>query len=194
MIRAIKAIRDNLAGAFEIMMGRPEGLSRLDTSLDGFWRSFAAVILVVPFALLAMLSQEPLAVQAGVPDAPITGATLALNGIALLVDWFAFPLVFAVMARPFGLGSRYVPFIVARNWASVIIGAMVAIVHALHLVHVLPTALLPYALLVAIAISLRFSYLIARITLLVSMALALPIVILDLLLSLFIWSAFDRFF
>ncbi len=101
--------------------------------------------------------------QAGVPDAPITGATLALNGIALLVDWFAFPLVFAVIARPFGLGSRYVPFIVTRNWASVIIGAMVAVVHALHLVGVLPTALLPYALLVAIAVSLRFSYLIARI-------------------------------
>ena len=94
---------------------------------------------------------------------------------------------------PFGLGSRYVPFIVARNWASVVIAAMVSVVHVLHLVGVLPSAVMPYALLVAIAVSLRFSYVIARTTLLVSMALALPIVILDLLLSLTIWSFFERF-
>ena len=72
------------------------------------------------------------------------------------------------------------------------IGAMVSVVHALHLLGVLPTAAMPYALLVAIAVSLRFSYVIARTTLFVSMALALPIVILDLLLSLTIWSVFDR--
>ena len=193
MMGGLTAVRDNLAGALEVMLGRPEGLNRLDTSLDGFWRSFGAVVLVAPFALLSLLSQQPLAVEAGRPPAPLTGARLALYGIALLVDWFAFPLVFALLARPFGLGSRYVPFIVARNWASVIIGAMVAVVHVLHLLGVLPTVLLPYALLVAIAVSLRFSYVIARTTLLVSMAMALPIVILDLLLSLTIWSLFDRF-
>ena len=191
MMAALKSIRDNLAGAFEIMMGRPEGLNRLDTSIDGFWRSFGAIVLIVPFALLALISQQPLAAETGPPQ-PLTGADIALDGIALMVDWFAFPLLFAVLARPFGLGSHYVPFIVARNWASVIIGAIVAIVHAAHILGVLPTVALPYALLVAIAVSLRFSYVIARTALFVSMQLALPIVILDLLLSLTIWSLFDR--
>ena len=41
-------LRDNLAGAWQVMLGRPEGLNRLDTSLEGFWRSFAAIVLVVP--------------------------------------------------------------------------------------------------------------------------------------------------
>ena len=50
-------VRDNLTGAWHLMLGRPEGLNRLDTSLEGFWRSFAAVILLVPFGhLLAMVS------------------------------------------------------------------------------------------------------------------------------------------
>jgi hypothetical protein len=193
MIGGLKSIRDSLAGAFEIMLGRPEGLNRLDTSIDGFWRSFGAVVLVAPFALLSVLSQQPLMATAGAAPSPLTGAQLSLDGIALLVDWFTFPIVFAVLARPFGLGSHYVPFIVARNWASVVIAAMVAVVHALHLLGVLPTAVMPYALLVAIAISLRFSYVIVRTTLFISMALALPIVILDLVLSLTIWSLFDRF-
>ncbi|MGH6924724.1 MAG: hypothetical protein ACRED5_13385 [Propylenella sp.] len=194
MIGKLQSIlTENLAGAWEVMLGRPEGLNRLDTSLEGFWRSFAAVILLVPFALLALFSQEPLAEQTGGSAPHLSGSGLALEGIALLADWFAFPVVFALVARPFGLGSRYVPFIVTRNWAAVIIGAMVGVVHALHLAGVLPTALVPYLLLVAIAVALRFSYVIARTTLAVSMGMAIPIVMLDLLLSLTIWSVFDRF-
>ena len=173
------------------MLGRPEGLNRLDTSLEGFWRSFAAVILVAPFALLSLLSQRPL--QSGTASAvPLSGGVLAWDGLALLVDWFTFPLIFALLAPPLGLGARYVPFIVARNWASVIIAAMVAVVHALHLLGVLPTAVMPYVLLVAVAVALRFSYVIARTALAVSVALALPIVVLDLVISLVIWSVFDR--
>jgi hypothetical protein len=192
MIGGLRSIRDNLAGAFEVMLGRPDGLDRLDTSVDGFWRSFGAVILVAPFAFLSLLSQQALSTQAGASSG-LTGAQITLDGIALLVDWFTFPIVFAILARPFGLGSHYVPFIVARNWASVVIAAMVSIVHILHLVGVLPSAAMPYALLLAIAVSLRFSYVIVRTTLFVSMALALPIVLFDLLLSLTIWSLFDRF-
>src|SRR4051812_12532813 len=108
-------LRDNLAGAWHVMLGRPAGLDRLDTSLEGFWRSFAALILVAPFALLALISEEKLTPEAA---AALTGGSLAIYCLALLVDWFSFPLVFALLARPFGLGARYVPFIVARNWAS----------------------------------------------------------------------------
>ena len=68
MIGGLRSIRDNLAGAFEVMLGRPDGLDRLDTSVDGFWRSFGAVVLVVPFAFLSLLSQQPLAAAAGAPS------------------------------------------------------------------------------------------------------------------------------
>jgi hypothetical protein len=186
-------LRENLAGAWQVMLGKPEGLNRLDTSLEGFWRSFAAVILVVPFGLLALYSQAPLVEEVGGTPLQLTGSRLVLEGIALLADWFAFPIVFALVAPPFGLGSRYVPFIVTRNWASVITGAMVGAVHALHLLGVLPTALVPYLILAAIAVALRFYYVIARTALAAPMGMALPIVMLDLLISLTIWSAFDRF-
>jgi hypothetical protein len=191
-MNVLVAIRENLAGAWQVMLGRPAGLGRIDTSLDGFRRSFAAVVLVAPFALLSLFSQRPLQAEPGVATPALTGGLLAWDGVALLVDWFAFPLIFALLAPPLGLGPRYVPFIVTRNWASVLIAAMVGVVHALHLLGVLPTAVMPYVLLVAIAVSLRFSYIVARTALAVSIALALPIVILDLLISLVVWSAFDR--
>ena len=188
-------VRENLAGAWQVMLGRPEGLNRLDTSLEGFWRSFGAVILLVPFAALALMAQGPLGsgAEAEAVVEPLTASGLALEGIALLCDWFAFPLVFAFIAPPFGLGSRYVPFIVARNWASVITGAMVALVPALQVLGLLPAALVPLMLLVAIAVALRFSYMIARLALAVPMSMALAVVALELLISLTVWSAFDRF-
>lgn len=185
-------LRDNIAGAWQIMLGRPEGINRLDTSLEGFWRSFAALVLVAPFAALSIVSEQPLMPVSGVAE-PITAGLVALYGIALVVDWFSFPLVFALVAHPFGFGSRYVPFIVARNWASVIIAAMVSIVYVLSLLGVLPPAAMPYAVLVATGVALRFSYVIARTTLAIGVAMALPIVILDFLLSLVVWSVFQKF-
>ena len=185
-------IRGNLSGAWAVMLGRPEGLHRLDTSLEGFWRSFAVVVLLLPFVVLALLSQKRLAVAADETPEPFTAGGLSLDFMVVVVDWFAFPLIFALLANVFALGPRYVSFIVARNWASLIIAALMAILHALHVVGVLPSAVMPWVLLAAIGVSLRFAYVIARTALAVGWGMAVPIVVVDLLISLTIWSAFDR--
>jgi hypothetical protein len=194
MMGGLSTIRDNLAGAWQVMLGRAEGLNRLDFSLEGFWRSFAAVILLVPFLLLMMLAEQPLAEGAGVDAGPLTASRMALQGIAMLIEWFAFPLVFAAIAPPFGLSSRYVPFIVTRNWAQVIVGAMIGVIEALVVVGVIPAAAASFVILAAFAVTLRFSYMVVRLSLAVSMGMALPIVVLDLLLSLTIWTVFERLF
>lgn len=193
MSGSVARLADNLSGAWAVMRGRPEGLARLDVSLEGFWRSFGAILLVAPFALVTLLSQRRLAAAAGgdpgVPASGIGGA----EAVGLVADWLIFPLAFALLARPLCLGTRYVPFIVARNWAAVLISAMVAIVHALHLVGLLPSPAAPFILLVAVVVALRFSYLIARTALDVTMQVALPVVMFDFILSMTIWSAVDRF-
>ena len=183
---------DNLAGAWLVMRGRAEGLNRLDLSLEGFWRSFAAILLIVPFALVGLISQRTLAPEEGEPAVVLTERGLGLEAVALLGDWLTFPLIFALMAGPLGLAARYVPFIVARNWASVIITAIVSIVHAGHIVGLVPSELASLLLFLAIALALRFSYVIARTTLAVPLTVALPIVLLDLLISLTVWSLFDQ--
>ena len=174
------------------MRGRPEGLNRLDLSIEGFWRSFAAIGLVIPFAALGFISQARLAASAGEGSVEPVGGGFGAEAVALIADWLTFPLVFAVLARALGLGARYVPFIVARNWASVIIAALVSVIHAAHLVGLLPPALASFALLVAVAVALRFSYVIARTALAAPLSVALPIVMLDFLISLTVWSAFDQ--
>jgi hypothetical protein len=182
-------LRDNLAGAWQVMLGRSQGLNRLDTSLDGFWRSFAAIVFLIPFTSMSLLSQDLYNRNSGIP-ARLTGGSFGIYGIALVVDWVAFPLIFAVLARVFGFGARYVPFIVSRNWASVILTALAAIVDLLHLGGVLPSPALPVAGLIVTAIAIYVSYKVTRTALAVSVVTAVPIVVLDILVSLTIWSAF----
>jgi hypothetical protein len=188
-------LRDSLAGAWTIMRGRREGLARLDLSIEGFWRSFGAIVLLIPFAALALLSQQRMVEAAGDGvDAPggLAGGGIGVEAVAFLADWVLFPLVFAVLARPLGLGARYVPFIVARNWAAVILAAMLAVVHAVHVLGIVPTALAPYLLIAALAVALRFSYVVAKTALDVPIGVALGAVVLDFLISLMVWSAADR--
>jgi hypothetical protein len=186
-------LRQNLAGAWDVMLGRRQGLAKLDLSIEGFWRSFAALVLVIPFNVLALLSQRRLLEESGATETAALANGIGVEAIALLADWITFPIVFAGLARPLGLAARYVPFIVARNWAAVIVSAMIAVVHAAHVVGILPSSLAPMFLLVTIAIALRFAYVIARTTLDVSAATAIGIVALDFLISLLIWSAVERF-
>ena len=137
-------IADNLAGAWAVMLGRRDGLARLDQSVEGFWRSFAAILLLIPFAVLALLSQRQMMAAVG-PDSAseVPADGFGFEMIALAVDWVMFPIVFAGLARPLGLASRYVPFIVARNWSAVILSAMLAPVHAFHIVAILPSSYVP---------------------------------------------------
>jgi hypothetical protein len=181
-------IRENLVGAWQILSGRPEGLNRLDTSIEGFWRSFAIVVVIAPIAFLTLVGEEVAPADSAAVVEPLTTAGVLLFAITVLVDWFAFPLVFALLAPSFGLGSRYIPFIVARNWASIYISAIVAIVHVLRIFGLVPTVVLPFALLIVLGVALWLSYVIVRTTLSVSITMALPIVVLDFLLSLVIWS------
>ena len=122
--------------------------------------------------------------EAGQSLGAATSGDIVAQALALLVDWVTFPLVFALLARPLGLGARYVPFIVTRNWAAVIAYAIVSVVSVLHILGVLPSVLAALLMYAAIAIYLRFFYVIVRTTLAVPMSVALPIVIVDFLISL----------
>ena len=41
-------IQAYLAGAWRLMMGKPDGVRALDVSADGFWNSFFAILVAFP--------------------------------------------------------------------------------------------------------------------------------------------------
>ncbi|MBZ8133803.1 hypothetical protein [Afifella sp. IM 167] len=190
-----KDIARQLSGAWKVMNGRVEGLQELDLTLDGFWGSFAAVFLIIPFTMIALISEE-IALSTG-PGGEAVALTSGFVGVRLLglgLDWLAFPVLFALLARPLGVSTHYVPFIVARNWSSVLIAGMFALPHALHAIGIVPLPVLSFLLFAFFVLALRFAYLVARIALAVPVMMAIPIVLLELLIGILIEVGLDRAF
>ena len=182
----------SLSGAWDVMNGRAEGLNKLDLTIDGFWRSFGAIALILPVALIALASERAVPLAAGGEAVALSGGYVLLRLIAVIVDWLAFPAILALLARPMGIATRYVPYIVARNWAAVLVAAMFAVPHLFHALGVLPTGMLSFLLLILFGIAVWFAFVVVRTAMQVPPVLAIPIVILEIASGLFIELLFSR--
>ena len=182
----------SLSGAWDVMNGRAEGLRKLDLTIDGFWRSFGAIVLILPVALIAMASERLALPSVGREAVTLTGGYVMLRLIAVIVDWLAFPAILALLARPMGIAARFVPYIVARNWAAVPVAIMFAVPHLFHALGVLPTGMLSFMLLVLFGIAVWFAYVVVRTAMQVPPVLAIPIVVLEIASGIFIELFFSR--
>ena len=112
-------IQTSLAGAWRLMMGKPDGFRRLDLSAEGFWNSFQAIIVAVPALILGWIG----AANAIAGPAAATGrfSMVVKLGLVDLGSW-VLPLVgLALVAQHAGIANRFVHYVVASNWASAII-------------------------------------------------------------------------
>lgn len=187
-------ITRSLTGAWELFLDRPGAMRFFDMSVDGFWRSFAAVVLVVPSYAFAVLADQRMA--AADPTLPLeSGAGLVIhNGIGLLLDWIALPLILALLARPLGIARHYPEFVVARNWCAVIAAVPFGVIGLLIVAGVVGTDFGSLLMLAALVAVLRYNYVIARRSLEASVGFAIGIVVLDFVVSLTLALSLDGLF
>ena len=102
-------------GAWRLMLFDAGGMAYFDTSIDGFWRSFFAAVVVAPayvvFVVVGLTTAE-----AEVVD-PAWAALV--KGGAFVVSWVVFPAAAVFVTRLLGVTGRYIPLIVAYNWSNV---------------------------------------------------------------------------
>ena len=104
-----------LYGAYRLARVDEHGMDFFDTSIEGFWRSFYAAALVAPLYVILMVTRF----QAG--DVQASGLQfVAVEMIAYVTSWVAFPVVAAYLAPMVQRDHRYLRYIVAYNWASVL--------------------------------------------------------------------------
>jgi hypothetical protein len=169
-------------GAWGIFTGRPDAMRAFDTTLEGFWRSFQAILVVAPVYLITSLSDQMVVV--GAPDAPVTAEQYwAAELLTLVLDWIALPALLAAIGGFIGIRRSYPAYIVVRNWAQPLMLAPFALLSILSMLGISAEVLLIPSIL-AIAYSLRFSYLIVRRTMGVGLDVATAFVALDVLVSL----------
>ena len=101
------------------MLGKADGLRRLDLSADGFWNSFFAIVVALPAMAVGWVG---IAGEIGDPEAAASRFSLVLRLAVVDIGTWVLPLVgLALVARRAGVGDRFVHYVVASNWASVIV-------------------------------------------------------------------------
>lgn len=123
----------SLSGAWHMMTGRREGLRMLDISADGFWTSFFAIVVALPALLLGWISVAN-DIVAYAPEGPGRLSLIVRLAVVDLAAWLL-PLVgLALVAPHVGIGDRYVHYVVASNWAMVVIVWIMLPPAVLHLI------------------------------------------------------------
>ena len=112
--------------------------------------------------------------------------------LALAIDWAAFPLATALLARPLGFANHYVRLIVAFNWGSPIVSGIVALPAILFAFGIVPQGAASLLLFAALVLTIRFRFITARAVLDCGFSLAAGLVALEFLLSLVLGEAISR--
>lgn len=188
------AIRDQFQASLDLLRGRIDAVRRFDISIEGFWASFQIMVLaIVPYFLVVLANQQLDTTQSALTE--LGGASSSFyiaRVIALPVEWVAFPLAMIPLARMLSLQSRYVSYVVVRNWCNlpaVIASGFVALLFLSGIVGQEGFLLLS---LVAFAIAIRLKWLALRLALGTDVPVSIALLICDFLLSILVLVLIDK--
>lgn len=106
------------------------GLDWFEFSERGFWRSFWAALLSWPLFAIYVRANWAKAYAREAIDSGF-GSALFGQSLSYALAWALFPVVVIPLIKLFGLSGRYVPYIVVRNWTSLIQTAVVTVAVAI---------------------------------------------------------------
>ncbi|MBA5776214.1 hypothetical protein H2509_03650 [Stappia sp. F7233] len=187
-------IRRSFFAAWALFKGQPEGMRDFDLSVTGFWRSFLVYFLLLPPFFLSALAERKLIFENGrrLTGDYTDGLFFTSQAVGATVDWLLLPTVLLALARPLGIQRGYVPFVIARNWSSLVAAIAYTVPALLYLIGILSAGLMIFLTFVAMVVVLRYRYFIARVALDAPVGLAVGVVALDFLLSVMIGVMLSR--
>lgn len=161
---SIREIQQYFLGAWRLMFGRQDGLRLLDTSADGFWDSFFAMVVALPplvigwVAVANDLGQAP-DIYGGKPSIVVRLA------IAEFGEWVLPLVVLALAARSAGIADRVVHYVVASNWATAVLLWVTLPLPLLQFVLPTDSGLITFAALAVFVVSIVFNWRLTNATL-----------------------------
>jgi hypothetical protein len=189
LLTADEVVR-SLSASFRLVRREAEGFQAFDTSIAGFWRSFATILLTLP-AFLALLAERRFDAGLAVPGSGLFDdmGLVFRSALVYLAAWIAFPILMIGFVRLMGLERRYVGYVVAYNWSTVIAAFVIGFPAALHVLGLATGALAVFYTLAFGFIVLQYRWFLAHIALRVTGGLAALLVALDLAVDLGLGSA-----
>lgn len=108
-------IISSLYGAYRLALFDERGLAYFNNSVEGFWRSFFAPLIITPFYMWS-IGQEIISAEDG-----FSFWALLVHFITYTASWMLFALVAFFATDLLGLGHRFTALVVAVNWSGILI-------------------------------------------------------------------------
>ena len=176
-----------LFGAFLLARRDARGMGYFDISVEGFWRSFFAAVLVVPlFAIIVALHRPEGGTEISV------GRQFLGQTIRYALDWAAYPVIMAVIVRLMNLGHLYVGYIVAYNWSKVLINALFLVMAVLAAPDIVPVTLIGFLQLAALIAVIYYLWFITCTALQLAWYVGVAMVAIEFVASLLVDAAVNR--
>jgi len=170
-----------LYGASRLASFDVSGHDYFEDSADAFWQSFFAAVLIAPFYLLLLTIRF-----SGLPETAPFFSFIAIESIAYVIVWVAFPLLMASLAKILDRDSHYIRFIVAYNWAAVLQNGLYLPIAIMATSGLLAAGTANALGLMALSLIVFYTWFITRTALEIPAGIAAGIVGLDFLLSILI--------
>jgi hypothetical protein len=103
-----------LTGVRAILSFKADAFRHFDASASGFWKSYWAAFLTLP--IWALLESQQITTAA--PASPTR--YYALQGIAYVISWLAYPLLMVRVSTFLDRWPRYFTYMVAYNWFQLV--------------------------------------------------------------------------
>jgi hypothetical protein len=120
IVNWLEEVRRSLIGSWLLLIRDTEGYRHFSQTEAGFWRSFSAIVIIAPLYLYAGTVHVELPNEASQATPPAPAAAM----VGLVLQWIGWPLVMVLVTRLAGLAHAYARYIIAYNWSSVLVVAV----------------------------------------------------------------------
>ncbi len=177
-------VLSSIYGAYRLARFDPKGLTFFNVSVEGFWHSFFAAVLVAP-GYVILVGQGLL----GAPDGYAPWAFM-VHVASYLISWIIFPLVALVVTDMLKLGHRFTAVIVAVNWSAVIeVGVFLLAITLATILPAGPGGMIILAVTIGIIV---YQWFVIRTALQTTGAIALALVLFNLVTNLMLEKLTER--
>ncbi|MEL6965435.1 MAG: hypothetical protein AAFO01_21985 [Pseudomonadota bacterium] len=168
-------IASSLYGAYRLAWFDETGMGFFNISVEGFWRSFFAAVILAPFYMLS-IGQDFIN-----PEDGFSFWAAMVHFLTYGLSWVLFPLVAFFATDLLGIGQRFTALVVAVNWTSILIFGLLTI--SVGLVAVVQHAITELALVILTAALIVYHWFVIKTALETTATVAIAFVLFNFLLG-----------
>jgi hypothetical protein len=186
---SLSEILKALYGVFLFARLHPSAPSLFNRSVDGFWKSlFAAVLVLPPHILMTkrIVDEKP-------EHVPYEFGDVITDLLIYVIIWLAYPVLMVAVTKVLGRRDRFLDYIVPYNWAMVPVGYLLGAITCLGMFGVVTRNTEINFFIIAYAVVALFLAELGRRQLQIGPFLAFAIVMLDITFNVAVMNLLETF-